>query len=372
VLFLAFRDSKNPAAVGGDFYLWELAKGLAKMGHKITVVCSSFEGAKPKETVEGVTIIRIKNSWRLSFDVLKIYLGKLKGNFDVIVEEAIGGQRLPFFSALYSKEPLISVWHQKNRKIFFEQYPFLLALVLSVSELMQAKMYKNKMIITPSKGAKRELLTMGFKFENVKVVYDGVKQKPTVPKPKESREETIVWLGKLRRYKRPDHVIMALPQVIKDAKTPINLIIAGKVSEFDTNYLKELTDLAENLGVAKNVVFKLNISEQEKADLLSNARVLVQPSPVEGFSIVVMEANLQGTPVVASSGVPKDVVIENFNGLVYQYGAIDNLSSAITKLFKDDLLWQKLSENSAMWAQNFTWEKSATNLQQIMQELVEK
>jgi glycosyltransferase involved in cell wall biosynthesis len=371
VLFLAYRDSKNPAAVGGDFYLWELAKGLTKMGHKITVICSSFENAKPKEILEGVTIIRIRSSWLLSFDLLKLYLKKLKGNYDVIVEEAIGGQRLPFFGALYSREPLISVWHQKNRKIFFEQYPFPLAVVLSFAELMQAKLYKNKTVITPSKGARRELLSIGFKQENVKVVYDGINQKQNITKSKVSRTQTIVWLGKLRRYKRPDHVIMALPKVIQDTKIPIKLIIAGKISEFDSNYLKELTDLTENLGITKNVVFKLNVSEAEKANLLSSARVLVQPSPVEGFSIVVIEANLHGTPVVASSGVPKDVVIENFNGLVYQYGAIDNLSSAITKLFKDDLLWQKLSENSTMWAQNFTWEKSAINLQQIMQELVD-
>ena len=71
ILFIAFRDNSNPAAVGGDIYLWALARGLAKLGNKVTFVCSSFEGSKANDNVEGVELLRIKGLWNLSFRILK-------------------------------------------------------------------------------------------------------------------------------------------------------------------------------------------------------------------------------------------------------------------------------------------------------------
>lgn len=372
MLFISFRDSKNPFAVGGDFYLWELAKGLADLGHNVTIICSAYPGAREQETIEGVKIFRTKKSLLLSFRIFKKYL-KQQEKFDVVIEEAIGGQRLPFLSKLYVKEPLVSVWHQRNQKIFFEQYTFPVAIVLSILERLQARLYRNHVIVTPSKGARSEILALGFQSKKVKVVYDGVpKNLSNNPKPREQRKDVIVWLGKLRRYKRPDHLILALPSVIKNTNRNISVIIAGKVSEFDKDYLEELDETAKRLGVGDLVSFNINITEKQKTELLESACLLCQPSPVEGFSIVVMEANCYGTPVVASSGVPKDVVIENFNGLVYQYGHIEPLSQALTKLFSDDLLWKRLSENSIAWAKNFTWERSALKLEAVLKEIVYK
>ena len=129
MLFISFRDSKNPFAVGGDFYLWELAKGLTLLGHNVTIICSAYPGAREQETIGGVKIFRTKKSLLLSFRIFKKYL-KQQEKFDVVIEEAIGGQRLPFLSKLYVKEPLVSVWHQRNQKIFFEQYTFPVAIVL--------------------------------------------------------------------------------------------------------------------------------------------------------------------------------------------------------------------------------------------------
>jgi glycosyltransferase involved in cell wall biosynthesis len=91
---------------------------------------------------------------------------------------------------------------------------------------------------------------------------------------------------------------------------------------------------------------------------------------VEGFSIVVIEANLCGTPVVVSDGVPADVVINNYNGIVYPFGDIDALSAALTNLLNDDGLWTKFSHNAISWAQNFNWEKSANKLNFLLNELV--
>jgi hypothetical protein len=193
-LFLVYRDFKNPNAVGGDFYLWELARGLAKLGNKVTLLCSSFKGAKSLEIIEGVEINRINSVWRLPLKIFSEYLRKLKGNFNVIVEEAIGGQRLPYFGTIYVNEPLVAVWHQRHNKVFREQYPFPIALFLSLFEFFQARLYRNRTIVTPSEGAKEKLMLLGFKSEKLKVVYDGVGSIFDSAKTKSARENVLVYL----------------------------------------------------------------------------------------------------------------------------------------------------------------------------------
>jgi glycosyltransferase involved in cell wall biosynthesis len=365
-LFLVYRDFKNPNAVGGDFYLWELARGLAKLGNKVTLLCSSFQGAKSKEIIEGVEINRINSVWRLPLRIFNEYLKKLKGNFNVIVEEAIGGQRLPYFGTIYVKQPLVAVWHQRHNKVFREQYPFPLAIFLSLFEFFQARLYRNRTIVTPSEGAKEKIMSLGFKYAKVKVVYDGVGSIFDSAKTKSARENVLVYLGKLRRYKRPDHAILALVQVLKRAKKSCKLIIAGKASEIDRGYIDWLRNLAKRLNVGDLVEFRINISEKEKLDLLETARLLVQPSPVEGFSIVVAEANRCGTPVVASDGVPRDVVINGLNGLVYRFGDIDALAMNIVRLIDDDVLWDKMSKDAHEWSRQFTWENSVAEFLKVL------
>ncbi len=366
ILFLTYRDFMNPDAVGGEFYLWELARGLSFRGHQITLYCSSFEGSESTEKKDGVEIIRVKGSWNLPLNIFAEYLKRAQGTFDVVIEEAIGGQRFPYFSALYVKEPLIAVWHQRHEKIFFQQYPVIIAAFLSFFEQFLARIYRNRDILTPSEGAKVKLLSLGFKKRQIQVVYDGVGATFDKIKSSKIRENNIICLGKLRRYKRIDHAIMAIPQVIRKTNKPCKLVIAGKVSEIDKGYLQYLKKIAKDLGVSKYVEFRINISEPQKLELLLQAKLLVQPSPIEGFSIVVAEANRCGTPVVASDGVPADVLRHGYNGLSYHFGRLEDMSDLIANLINDDALWNKMSCNAYEWSNQFTWKRSALELEEIL------
>ena len=317
VLFLAYRDIKNPSSIGGDIYLWELARGLSRIGHKVTFVSSRYSHSSREETVDGVHILRIRGSLTLPFMLFKEYRKQLKGQFDAVIEEAIGGQRSPFLATLYVKEPVVAVWHQKHDKIFREQYPTAFAVVLSLFEVLLAKLYRKDTIVTPSKSSKEQILRLGFRRNKVNTVYDGVGSEFLKAKVGNKKGNTIVCLGKLRRYKRFDHALLAFKSILNGPDNDYKLIIAGKVSEIDRSYLEWLVNFARRLNIQNNVEFKVNISDDEKLKLLEESRLLVQPSPVEGFSIVVAEANRCGTPVVVSDGVPSDVVVDKLNGLVY-------------------------------------------------------
>lgn len=366
VLFLAYRDIKNPFAVGGDFYLWELAKGLSRMGHRVTFVSSQFDCSEQREIIDGVDVVRIKGVWSLPLSLFNLYTKRLKRRFDIVVEEVIGGQRPPFLAGVYIREPLIAVWHQKHEKIFHEQYSFPIATFLSFLELLLARLYRGRTIVTPSKSAKEKLMQLGFKRENVKTVYDGVGEIFRNAKTGERREGVIVCLGKLRRYKRADHALFAFKRSLNRLDNSCRLVIAGKVSEIDRSYVDWLYKLANRLEIEDYIEIKTNISEIEKLELLETAKLLVQPSPVEGFSIVVAEANRCGTPVIASDGVPSDVVVDGYNGIVYPFGDVEALAIAIIKLMKDNILWSKISKNAYEWSQQFSWENSVLQFLKIL------
>jgi len=352
--------------VGGDYYLWELARGLSRLGNKVTLLCSGFKSSKQHEVIDGVEIVRIKGSWSLPSRFFNEYTKRMKGNFDIVVEEAIGGQRFPFLCTVYVKEPLVAVWHQRHYKIFHEEYPLPIAFLLSCLELFQARLYRKRTVITPSKGAKEKLALLGFKSDRVKVVYDGVESTFCSAETHQKRDDIIVYLGKLRKYKRADHAILAFAYALKNIKPTYRLIVAGKMSEIDRGYVEKLRGIAKSIGVQNKVEFRLNISESEKRKLLEAARLLIQPSPVEGFSIVVVEANRCGTPVVASDGVPSDVVMNGYNGLVYSYGDLQALASKTVELLNDPVLWERMSKNASEWSQQFTWEKSILEFEQIL------
>jgi glycosyltransferase involved in cell wall biosynthesis len=97
----------------------------------------------------------------------------------------------------------------------------------------------------------------------------------------------------------------------------------------------------------------------------------VVPSAVEGFGIVVLEANACGVPVVASTGVPEGAVRHGSNGLRYPFGQIDALSKSIVEVLTDDRLHERLSEHSLAFASNFGWRNIGSQYEAILRKAVE-
>src|SRR5581483_11984523 len=161
-------------------------------------------------------------------------------------------------------------------------------------------------------------------------------------------------LGKLRRYKAPHHLIKALPEVRTRVPTA-RLVIAGRRD--DRAFERELQEMVERAGIGAAVDFRFDLSDVAKRELIHASRVLAVPSAVEGFGIVVLEANAFGLPVVASSGVPEGAVRDGFNGLRYPYGDVAALTDRLTILLTDEDLYSRLSRNARENAKRFRWSR---------------
>ena len=367
VLFLATRDWYNPATTGGDNTMWENARYLASVGHNITFVAAGFPGAARAEMLDGIHVVRLGGIHSLWLTTFFRYMRSWRGRFDVVVAEGFGGSRIPRLSPLYVTEPIITEWHQIHRDLFAVQYPRLMNGPLNLLERLTAWVHRNTLVRAGTEDWQRAFPGIGFRPENVFVVPVSIRDDWLVEARSPATEPTILWLGKLRRYKCPHHAVIAMQEVLRRVPTA-RLVIAGRRD--DLKYERELRDLAHQLRIAGSVDFRFDLTETEKRVLMSSARVLVVTSAVEGFGIVVLEANALGVPVVASTGVPEGAVRESVNGLRYQFGNTRALGERLVELLENDALYSKLSGSALDNVQRFSWSRVGAEFERVVARIV--
>jgi len=118
--------------------------------------------------------------------------------------------------------------------------------------------------------------------------------------------------------------------------------------------------LAVEMGVAKNVTFVGEVSDEELAGLYRGCDVFVLPSRGqqragvvggEGFGRVYVEAALAGKPVVGSrSGGAAEAVLHGRTGFVVDPDSVDEAAGAILRLLRDPQLTADMGVAGRAWA----------------------
>jgi len=176
----------------------------------------------------------------------------------------------------------------------------------------------------------------------------------------------VVYVGKLRRYKCPHH-LLDIAERLRTVVPGIRVIIAGRPdgTGFDVRLAAEI----RRRSLQREVLLLRSISETDKLSLLRRSRVLVLPSPAEGFGIAALEALRCGTPVVATYGVPTEVVQHGVNGLRVPFGDRDKLTEAVRHLLTRDISWTEMSLAAWKGSQQFTWSSAGARLEHLMMEI---
>ncbi|PIP12817.1 MAG: hypothetical protein COX48_06120, partial [bacterium (Candidatus Stahlbacteria) CG23_combo_of_CG06-09_8_20_14_all_34_7] len=165
----------------------------------------------------------------------------------------------------------------------------------------------------------------------------------------------LVYVGRLKKYKSINHIILAMPEILKKHKNA-KLMIVGT-----GDYRKNLEKLVEKMNLKDKIFFTGYVSERRKFEILKEASVSIYPSLIEGWGIVNIEANSLKTPVL-SADVPglRDSVKDNYSGLLYEYGNITDLSVKLDYIISDKKRYEDFCENSYKWSLNFNWERTVT------------
>jgi glycosyltransferase involved in cell wall biosynthesis len=216
--------------------------------------------------------------------------------------------------------------------------------------------FRKSSVMTVSESTAQDLRHRGMVWEEGVVVHNGVDLARFSPDPDqvEFHEPTLLYLGRLKRYKRVDLLLEAVARLRREG-TEVRLLVAGQ-----GDHESELLRLRQRLGLGNSVEFLGYVSETEKVRLLRRSWVHLLTSPKEGWGISVMEAAACGTPTVASDSPGlRDSVQHGKTGLLVPHGDVEALTGAIRALMGDASLRNDMGSAARRFAEGFTWDAAA-------------
>jgi glycosyltransferase involved in cell wall biosynthesis len=355
ILILNWQDIKNPLAGGAEVHLHEIFSRVARMGHEVTLFCSSFSGAPKEETIDGIRVVREGGRYLFNYLVPIRYWSRFRREeYDVVLDDM---NKIPFFTPLYVRKPLVLVVHHLFDTVIFREAALPLALYVYVLERMGISIYRSHRlpVFAVSPSTRAELLKKGFRNTDIELVpncVDHARYRPTgVPR---SSAPLVGYMGRLKKYKSVDHLLRAFARML--ASVPdARLVVIGEGDD-----RPNLEKTAAELGIAGSVTFTGFVDEERKVALLQEAWYLVNTSSVEGWGLTVIEANACKTPVIASD-VPglRDAIKDGETGMLYPYGEIDTLAEKMIRLAQDGSLRERLGNAAYKWAGTFDWQQVA-------------
>jgi cellulose synthase/poly-beta-1,6-N-acetylglucosamine synthase-like glycosyltransferase/glycosyltransferase involved in cell wall biosynthesis/O-antigen/teichoic acid export membrane protein len=364
ILFFNWYCVRHKYAGGAEYYLHNIAKSLVKKGHSVTFFCGNDGKLPSSEIIDGVQIVRHGGLFTVSIWGFIYYITKFKHYYDVVIDSAKG---VPFFTPLYVKQPVISVICHVHADMFKKELPMPLAQVAIFLETKaMPTVYRAIDIVTISPSIKKLLKKMGYGVDNtIHIVYPGVNE--IAPLIKKTTHPSLIYLGRLREYKHVD-VLIRMAAKLKEEFPTLQVTVAG-----DGESTKKLTQLSEKLRVRNMVTFTGKISEKEKEKLLAKSWIAIHPSIAEGWGITNIEANLCGTPVVASDidGL-RDSVVNGKTGYLVKPMSVEAFYIATRKLLHNHKLRERMAMESIIWAQNFSWDASADDFYDVFHKMIIK
>jgi glycosyltransferase involved in cell wall biosynthesis len=365
ILALNWEDLSNPQAGGAEVHLQEILKRIAQRGHKITLLCCGFPGCEPTEEIDGVRIVR--RGSRFNFNLVAPFALRAllkEKSWDAVIEDI---NKIPFFSPLYHRLPLLVVIPHLFSDSVFREINFVLGTYIYLAEKPIPWLYRGFRFMVISDSTKEDLVRRGLPADDIQVVHCGIDQALYHPGQSVAKEQvpTVVYLGRLKKYKSIDHLLRAFSLTLR--KIPqARLVLVG-----EGDFKDSLINLANKLDMKDQVEFTGWVSQQEKVERLRKGWVAVCPSLKEGWGLTNIEANACGTPVIASN-VPglKDSVVPGKTGLLYEYGNLQELSGYLIKILSDAELREELRQGGLDWAKGFKWDEAADKTLDLLEQIV--
>lgn len=367
ILIFNWRDLRHTWAGGGEIYIFEQASRWVEMGHEVTVFCGQdIEKNLPSfEIIDGIKIYRKGGRYTLYLWAIWHYLKSFRGKVDIVIDVENG---IPFFTPLFCWVPKVCyVYHIHGKQFFYEIPAPLNYIGYTIEKFIFPLLYRHLPIIAISETTKKQLIKIGFKKDNITVVYCGMNELNKLSKTpvRKFSNPTLLYLGRIKKYKRVDLLVNMFQKIVE--KVPkARLIIAGWGTE-----AANLADLIMKNPLRKKISLAGPVSNKDKKILLSKSWIFVNPSIGEGWSIAVIEANLYGTPAVAFDvpGLSESIQDEK-TGLLAKDN--DDLVEKICEILKNKNLREKLTENSVRLAHNFNWGRCSKESLHILKKITRK
>lgn len=226
------------------------------------------------------------------------------------------------------------------------------------------------MIITPSEDIRTDVIRfLGVAREKTIVIPHGVDMSLFSPLYAEDPRGNVIlerfglqprkyflYVSALWRYKNQDKLIAAFEMLKAQMPSELKLVLAGKGTGVESEYLRELEELRRRSDVADDVIMTGQLLQSDLKYLYANASAFVFPSSYESFGNPIFEAWASEIPV-ATSNVHSFPEIVADAGLLFNPSDIGEIASAMKRLVSDPELRARLIQRGSDRVREFSWEK---------------
>jgi glycosyltransferase involved in cell wall biosynthesis len=365
ILIFSWKDKNHPWAGGSEVNMHEQAKRWIECGHQVTLFTSKPKGSKRRDNIKGMEVYRAGGRFTPFLLGSLFYLTLLRKRADVILEIING---IPFFTPLYARKPIVVLIHHVHRDMFVPELgPILGRIGIAIEKYLIPMLYKRQPVICVSESTAAEVASMLHRGSemDVRVVYNGIDGSLYSPGTGEKFENpTVLYLGRMKPYKQLPRLIQIMAQVHPRVPKAELLIAGGGEAILAAEAEVKL------LGADDYVRFLWEVSDAEKIELYRRSWVMATASMIEGWGLTVIEANACGTPAVAFNvpGLNASILNGKTGLLANDDGEFaDNL----VKLLTDASLRGRLAVNAVEWSNNFSWDSTARQTLEILEEAVE-
>jgi glycosyltransferase involved in cell wall biosynthesis len=175
----------------------------------------------------------------------------------------------------------------------------------------------------------------------------------------------ILWVGRMQLsqdeqpYKGFSELLKLIP-VVRRRAPRVRFVLAGRVSQTDRGRLER-----------DGLIVLANQSREDLATALAAADILLNLSLWEGFNLALLEAEYQGTPVVAYDFGPHcEIVRDGSTGRLVKTPR--ELLETVVRLARDGDERRRLGLNARAFAQSFTWEGNAQRLINVVERCLDR
>src|SRR3954465_5897563 len=325
-------------------------------GHRVSVLACSYPGAAPVERIgDSLTIYRAGGRSTVFPRTILRQLRGLVPDADVVLEVVNG---ITFLTPLWLRTPRVTLVHHIHRDHYVREMGRAGRVAAVFLEVLPLRvLYRHSRFLTISHASARDIARHGIDPERIEVGYIGVELDAFEPRPDlRASEPTILYLGRLKRYKRIEVLLDAL------AKTPEAVLdIAG-----DGDHRPALEREIASRGLTDRGRRHGTVGEERKRELYQRAWVNVTASSAEGWALSVMEAAACGTPTAALAvGGVQESVEDGRTGLLAR--SPSELAERIQLILRDPVLRDSLGEAALERAHAFTWDACAKRTLEVLQ-----
>ena len=339
---LQFCQLYPPAVYGGGEYLFYLyAKELVKRGHEVNVITQRLNGTSDYEELDGIKVHRVGKSLdytghlnmsplsNLSYIIAAVKKAQ-SINCDLVHSNtyapSIAGQ---ITSKAKSIPHVMSVFDVYSQGDFWKKWVAQRGVsksLIFIGPLIEKLILKLRpnLFLTISKASEHDLIQAKVKapIRIIPCCINPLEYKPIRVKPKNQ----FCFIGRHVFYKNVETIIKAMPSIL--GRVPgAKFVIVG-----DGPMRKDWEATARRLGVFSSVVFTGRVSNELKKRIISESKIVVQPSTIEGFGMILLESYAMGKPVLASDVAPLNELTKN---TVKPY-SVSSWADKIIELLKTD------------------------------------